>query len=909
MKNQGTLSISVLHVDDNANDRELVRLKFARHLPEGEVHSAANVHEAIQIMRSRDIDAVLSDYQMPDIDGLDFLHIIRGERPDIPFVFLTGQGNESLAAEALRSGADDYYSKEVGYRHFERLAKNLVSLVDTWRLKSRHEEVLIERLAMETERRIMLDTLDQAIAVVDGDLRLLHCNVAFARLAQRAGWSGDLRGEPMTAILTTLPQDMFAPFLDSGVAGDAIDGESAFDLNGSPVHLEYRFRPIREEERISRIVMVFTDVSRFRETEAQLNRTRQELERRVQMRTGELAEINARLSAQINERIKVEKIQTVLYRIANAAVAPLELTAFYEEIRSILGALFDTRCFYIALHTGGSCFTFPYAIDDHDDFSEPEYDLAGGLTWYVFTKGKPMIFNEKIRDEVLGADRRGIGHPAKIWMGAPLRTDKGIIGVMAVQSYTDDHLYTREELEVISFVSKQVAFAIERKHAQELLLRSHEELEQRVQERTADLAVANELLRKEIADREHAEKVQMALFNISDATFKADNLEELLRMAHRQLESLFPVPNIFIALYDHQGGIYSFPYFVDACDTIDIPPQKLGKSLTDYVRRTGQPLLLTSAIDRELQESGEIEVVGTPSLSWMGVPLISRTGVIGVMTIQSYTDDQAYSERELAIMDYVSGQIANAIERKSAEMEINTLLIDMQSQNQELDLLNKELEAFTYTVSHDLRSPLHRISGFASLLQEEVPQEAVLSHNYLARIQRSCERMNLLIHDLLAFSHANRAGITRGTVDLTDVTRKAVNVLQVADGERKVDIQVEDGLVCTGDAALLRVVMDNLLSNAWKYTRRQLDARIEVGEMRRNGDRAFYVRDNGVGFDPAQAGKLFTPFQRLHGQDEFEGSGIGLATVARIIYRHGGSVGAESHLGEGATFWFTLGAE
>lgn len=235
-------------------------------------------------------------------------------------------------------------------------------------------------------------------------------------------------------------------------------------------------------------------------------------------------------------------------------------------------------------------------------------------------------------------------------------------------------------------------------------------------------------------------------------------------------------------------------------------------------------------------------------------------------------------------------------------------LAEVERKNAELEVANSELESFSYTVSHDLRAPLRAIEGFARALEEDeghLLQDDGKRH--LGRIFNATKRMNELIEDLLALSRVTRAEIVRRDVDLSEVARTVIADLRTRNPDRNVDVRIEDGLQVEGDQSLLRAVLENLLGNAWKFTAKTADVTIEVGAMDVEAERRFFVRDNGAGFDPAQAAQLFRPFKRLHSPKDFEGTGIGLATVRRIIVRHGGRVWAEAAPGKGASFWFTLG--
>jgi len=229
--------------------------------------------------------------------------------------------------------------------------------------------------------------------------------------------------------------------------------------------------------------------------------------------------------------------------------------------------------------------------------------------------------------------------------------------------------------------------------------------------------------------------------------------------------------------------------------------------------------------------------------------------------------------------------------------------------SEELERANKELEAFSYSVSHDLRAPLRAIDGFShALLTDYGSQLDEQGRNYLERVRGATQRMTQLIDDLLSLSKITRASLSRERVDMTDVARTVLIDLGVRDPQRKIATHVADGLVVQADPRLLRVMLENLLGNAWKFTSKQAAAAIEVGSEARDGETVFFVRDNGAGFSMEHATKLFAPFQRLHAASDFEGTGIGLATVNRIVTRHGGRVWAEAQPGQGATFRFTLGA-
>ena len=245
-------------------------------------------------------------------------------------------------------------------------------------------------------------------------------------------------------------------------------------------------------------------------------------------------------------------------------------------------------------------------------------------------------------------------------------------------------------------------------------------------------------------------------------------------------------------------------------------------------------------------------------------------------------------------------------EREDAEEEVVKLNKELERRISELEELNVDLESFNYSVSHDLRSPLLVIQGFSQLLAEDYAETlGNKGADFLQRIVASSTRMSQIIDSLLTLSQVAREEIHDEEVDLSEMASTVAVELSKSTPKNHVEVVIEKGVKARGDARLLRIVMENLLGNAWKYTSKQPNPRIEFGMLKENDESIiYYVRDNGVGFDMAYKDKLFMPFERLHPRDEYPGTGVGLATVKRIVHRHGGRVWAESGVGDGAVFYF-----
>ncbi len=279
------------------------------------------------------------------------------------------------------------------------------------------------------------------------------------------------------------------------------------------------------------------------------------------------------------------------------------------------------------------------------------------------------------------------------------------------------------------------------------------------------------------------------------------------------------------------------------------------------------------------------------------IPILHRDGAVRILLWNSATLYAA--DGRTAVATIAQGQ--DITERKQAEE-------DLRRTNAELAASNKELEAFSYSVSHDLRAPLRSMEGFSSALLEDYADKLDdQGKQYLRYVQESSDLMGRLIDDLLRLSRVTRSDMNYEVVDLSKLARDVVAELEKAGPHGKVKVKIAPHITGYGDGDLLRLVLENLLGNAWKFTTKAGSPVIEMGITERDGKKAYFVRDNGVGFDMKYADKLFTPFQRLHKSTEFAGTGIGLATVQRIIRRHGGEVWAQGKVGEGATFYFTLG--
>ena len=402
---------------------------------------------------------------------------------------------------------------------------------------------------------------------------------------------------------------------------------------------------------------------------------------------------------------------------------------------------------------------------------------------------------------------------------------------------------------------------------------AHDELEHRIAERTAELTEANDQLRQEVINRKR--------------------IAEDLEASEEKFRNLTETAGDAILSADSQGNIV---YFNRAAERI------FSYSADEIRGQTLTVLMPERFRDAHRQGFGRFLRTGEARVIGKTVELAGRRKDGTEFPLQV-----SLSTWKTRAGVFFTGILSDITERKLAEDALERHRSDLVRSNAELAAANKELESFSYSVSHDLRTPLRSIDGFSQALLEDYADKLdATAQEHLRRVRGAAQRMAALIDDMLNLSRVARCELHRQKLDLSAMAKSIAAELQEAEPGRRVEFVIENGLTAVGDSQLLRAAMENLLRNSWKYTSGHASAKIEFGKIDRNGKSRFFARDDGAGFDPRYADRLFGAFQRLHTEAEFPGTGIGLATVQRIIHRHGGEIWAEGAVEKGATFYFTL---
>jgi len=406
-----------------------------------------------------------------------------------------------------------------------------------------------------------------------------------------------------------------------------------------------------------------------------------------------------------------------------------------------------------------------------------------------------------------------------------------------------------------------------------------------------------------IADRKKVELERQVQSEIVHSVTITADLDELLKLIHCSLRKVLYAENCFFALHDQNTDLFSFPYFIDQFDSAP-DPSLMTRSCTLYIFRTGKSLIITPEVFKQLNQQNEVEMVGSTSPSWVGVPLQTSDRVIGVLVLQHYGEEKVYDEENLRFLDSIASQVANVIERKRAEEKLKKSEIRLRE-------LNATKDKFFSIIAHDLRSPFNSIMGFSGLLSEMVREKNYEGLDEFALIIKNASEQAMdLLSNLLEWSQSQsgRIEFKPQNFELVDLINEVIVLLSATSQQKSITIRKEtaENSPVFADKAMISAVLRNLISNAIKFT--QPGGTITISTRQDGNEWLVAISDNGVGMNKDVMNKLFRieASYSTEGTQQEKGTGLGLILCKDFIIRHGGEIWAESELGQGSKFYFTI---
>jgi PAS domain S-box-containing protein len=613
-----------------------------------------------------------------------------------------------------------------------------------------------------------------------------------------------------------------------------------------------------------------------------------------------------------------KQMEVVLQRRSEQWISLNQITRTISSLRELDGLLrlileqlqqvIPLDCFYVGLYDPDKDrVSFPLMFDDgrfwEEEPTKIERDSLIGRCVY---QEQPFLLNRSQQEIDTHECRDMLGEKTRVSASIlmyPLHIEGRCIGLVSAQSYTRE-AYTSEQLDFLGSAAAHIAIAIHN-------ARLFKELQSRLEEgeRSADALRLSERRLRQYADR-----IEI-LHEIDQAILAIRSPHDIAAETLRRLPRIVPCTSASLALLDVEANtaevvaIYSGGEVQVGSGEITPfqDPERLNQLLAGHIvyitDLVTQPLDGPPSLNRVLLQ-GPIHAV-------IAVPLRHQDKLVGVLSVGAAQRGQL-SREDVQIAQEVATQLAISIYQTQLNTAIQMLNTELEQRvldrTAKLESAYQELEAFSYSVSHDLRAPLRSINGYINFFIEDFGSVlATGALEYVQRIQQSARRMNTLIDDLLSLSRVGRQELKLTTFSLDEVAHLVLEeALDRRDRER-IQVTFHPLPQVHADSGLMQQVMQNLIDNALKYSSNQPVSQIEIGGLEKDKKPVIYIRDNGVGFDMEFAGKLFTPFERLHSRDEYEGTGIGLATVKRILALHDGQIWFEASPGNGATFYFTIG--
>jgi signal transduction histidine kinase len=582
------------------------------------------------------------------------------------------------------------------------------------------------------------------------------------------------------------------------------------------------------------------------------------------------------------------------------------------ELEKLIGKD-KTRNYFLAVHVENSNYILPYYKDEKDsNFPiNKSISLKGGLAEYIRSAGQTELLDyQRIAAlEAEGKIEAVIGAKPSEWIGAPLIYGNKVHGVLVIHTYDENVHYTREDVELIDYISRSIALALERNDRDRQLMEYKKNLEKEIKARSMELLKKNAALKREIAKVKQSEIIQKVLYRISEAKDNTDNLGELIGKIHEQISTLMDASNFYVAiLMDKEKGLYRFPYIVDENPEEIVPPDismDLSSGFTHYVMKTEKPLLADKKKVKELSQRGAVGFVGKPPQSWLGIPLKTDGGeILGVVVVQSYKDPNAFTWSHKNILSIISTTIAGAVYFKQLE-ENKKILEDKLLESQKMEAVG----ILAAGVAHEFNNLLSIIIGHAyngMNTSKDSPED----YKRYYKIEKASERAAELIEKLMVFAQKRE----RGRAFLNDITRAIqatiLKVTAAAASRCEISMEIADNLwPLRIDREEIDDILTNVLDNALRAVAERDDGCVKISAENFKGRpldsplkeicKYIYIRieDNGSGIDEKTRKYIFNPFFTTRAPGE--GTGMGLAIVYTIVKEYYGSIEVDSSVGKG----------
>lgn len=899
--------LSILHIDDNKEHFDLVKLRLTRLKADIEFEWAETGKQALDLLANCEFDGVIADFQLGDMDGLQLLRTVRELGNTIPIIFLTGQGNEEIAAEALRSGADDYFTKIAGFAHYERLLNSILRIVVAREQAKQREEAQSALRKSEESYRAFIEQstegiwrleLDEPVSIslpedemIKGfyeNSYIAECNSAMAGMYGYVGRE-ELVGARMLELHGGWENierniDGMRAFVRAGFKANNIETVEV-DKDGNTRYFVNNAVGIIKNGSLVGSWGTQRDITELKRVQAGKRESLQLFEQFFLQNPLAAAYIDLDYNT-INVNPQFERLfgcekQAVVGKNVDDLLVPDELRLEAQNLdekiekefisvdtvrKRIDGSLIPVAISAGPLSVGGTTTGYICLYGDISQRKEAEEALKESEERY---KSLAENLNVGVYRNTPGPTGEFIeANPALVKMfGYENKEEFLAISVADLYLHSEERKKFNEKMLVVGFV-KNEEFVFKKKDGKTFIgsvtAVALKDEEGRINFYDGMIEDVTERKRARAELERSYSLLQATLESTADGILVVDGEGRIVSF-NQKFKELWRIPDSVLESRDDSQAIdYVLSQLIN-------PDDFLGKVKELYSQPEAESYDIL-----EFKDGRIFERYSRPQ----------RLGGHVVGRVWSYRD---------------------ITDRKGTEIDLRESCEHLERRTRELTAVNAELESFSHSVSHDLRAPLWRIDNFTEVLEGEYLNSLDEKGRDAVRRLRAASKQALQLTDaLLKLSKVTTANLKKEEIDISLFATEIIDSLKAEDQERKVEFLKKNTLLCGGDPDLIRVALENLLGNAWKFTGRKKKAKIELGVSEDNHKKTFFVRDNGAGFDPTQKEKLFVPFQRLHGENEFAGVGIGLATVQRIIHRHGGRIWADGKVGKGATFYFTL---